>query len=52
MTLDKNLYYHWKAADWAISHGMNRFFAMDHNGILTVHDHGLFMIYAQVSQII
>lgn len=49
VTLDKNLYYHWKAADWTNSHGMNRFFTMDHDGILTINDHGLFMIYAQVS---
>jgi hypothetical protein len=46
--LDKNEFIHWQAAAWTNSHGMDRFFDMDSNGVLTVHDQGLFLIYAQV----
>lgn len=49
MKLNKNEYIHWQPADWTTSHGMHRFFSMDQNGVLTVKDHGLFLIYAQVS---
>lgn len=47
--LNKNDYIHWTPADWIDSHGMDRFFTMDRNGVLTVKDHGLFLIYAQVN---
>lgn len=49
MKLNKNEYIHWQPADWTNSHGMDRYFTMDPNGVLTVKDHGLFLIYAQVS---
>lgn len=39
---------HWKAAEWVHSHGMAKYFHMDASGTLTVNDHGLFLIYAQV----
>lgn len=39
---------HWKAAEWVHSHGMAKYFQMDPSGTLTVNDHGLFLIYAQV----
>lgn len=48
MKLNKNEYIHWQPAEWTNSHGMDRFFNMDSNGVLTVRDHGLFLIYAQV----
>lgn len=47
--LNRNEYIHWQPAAWTNSHGMDRFFTMDPNGVLTVKDHGLFLIYAQVS---
>lgn len=40
---------HWKAAEWVHSHGMAKYFQMDMSGTLTVNDHGLFLIYAQVN---
>lgn len=43
---------HWKPADWVLSHGMDKYFHMDSTGTLTVSDHGLFLIYAQVSNFI
>lgn len=46
--LNKNEYIHWQPADWINSHGMDRYFSMDHKGELTVKDHGVFLIYAQV----
>lgn len=46
--LNKDQYMHWKIADWVASHGMEKFFQMDATGTLTVKDHGLFLIYAQV----
>ncbi|CRL03371.1 CLUMA_CG016265, isoform B [Clunio marinus] len=46
--LNKNEYIHWQPADWINEHGMDRFFSMDPLGVLTVKDHGLFLIYAQV----
>lgn len=48
MKLNKNEYIHWQPADWTSAHGMDRFFSMDPYGVLTVKDHGLFLIYAQV----
>jgi hypothetical protein len=42
---------HWKPAHWVLSHGMERFFRMDDSGTLTIHDNGLFLIYAQVISI-
>jgi hypothetical protein len=41
-------YIHWKPANWLNAHGMDKFFTMDQNGVLTVKDHGVFLIYAQV----
>lgn len=46
--LNRNEYMHWKAAEWVHSHGMAKYFHMDASGTLTVNDHGLFLIYAQV----
>lgn len=46
--LNKDQYMHWKPADWVYSHGMAKYFHMDSGGTLTVNDHGLFLIYAQV----
>lgn len=46
--LNKNEYIHWQPADWHMPHGMDRYFTMDSTGVLTVKDHGLFLIYAQV----
>lgn len=46
--LNRNEYMHWKAAEWVHSHGMAKYFQMDSSGTLTVNDHGLFLIYAQV----
>jgi len=46
--LNKNEYIHWQPAEWTNSHGMDRYFSMDSNGVLTVKDHGMFLIYAQV----
>ena len=48
MKLNRNEYIHWKPAGWLSSHGMDKFFSMDHTGVLTVKDHGVFLIYAQV----
>ena len=47
--LNKNEYISWKPADWVGALSMDRFFTMDNNGNLTIDDHGLFFIYAQVS---
>lgn len=46
--LNKNEYLHWKPAEWVVSHGMDKYFNMDSTGTLTINDHGLFLIYAQV----
>lgn len=47
--LNRNEYLHWKPAEWVVSHGMDKYFNMDHStGTLTINDHGLFLIYAQV----
>jgi hypothetical protein len=46
--LNRNEYMHWKPADWVYTHGMAKYFDMDSTGTLTVNDHGLFLIYAQV----
>lgn len=46
--LNKNEYISWKPANWVNALGMDRFFTMDNNGNLTINDHGLFFIYAQV----
>lgn len=48
VVLNKNEYLHWKPAEWVLSHGMDKYFHMDSTGTLTVNDHGLFLIYAQV----
>lgn len=48
--LDRNEYMHWVPASWTDSHGMDRFFSMDNSGVLTVKDHGVFLIYAQVGR--
>lgn len=50
MKLNKNEYIHWQPAGWLNSHGMDRFFSMDPSGVLTVKDHGVFLIYAQVKK--
>lgn len=49
--LESDKYIHWQPADWTSIHGMDRFFSMDNNGILTVNDQGLFLIYAQVQKV-
>lgn len=41
------VYSDWKPADWVDDHAMDRFFAM-HQGVVTVKEHGLYYIYAQV----
>lgn len=46
--LNKNEYISWKPANWVGALGMDRFFTMDNSGNLTINDHGLFFIYAQV----
>lgn len=46
--LQSKEYMHWKPADWVYSHGMAKYFHMDSRGTLTINDHGLFLIYAQV----
>lgn len=47
--LNKNEYIHWQPAGWLNSHGMDKFFTMEPSGVLTVKDHGVFLIYAQVN---
>lgn len=41
------IYSDWKPAYWVDDHAMERFFAI-HQGIVTVKEHGLYYIYAQV----
>jgi hypothetical protein len=38
----------WSASNWVEDRGMHHYFKMD-NGVLTVNDHGLYFVYAQVS---
>lgn len=49
MILNRDEYIHWQPAAWTNVHGMDQFFSMDQSGVLTVRDHGLFLIYAQVN---
>lgn len=38
----------WSPSPWVEERGMNHFFKME-NGVLTVNDHGLYFVYAQVN---
>ncbi|XP_055708103.1 uncharacterized protein LOC129804631 isoform X4 [Phlebotomus papatasi] len=41
------VYTYWKPANWAANAGMEHFFTMD-NGVVTVKEGGLYLIYAQI----
>lgn len=43
------IYADWKPAYWVDDHAMERFFTI-HQGVVTVKEHGLYYIYAQVRE--
>lgn len=38
----------WRASDWVADLGMNRYFTLAADGKLTVHEPGLYLVYAQI----
>lgn len=38
----------WRASDWVVDLGMDRFFSLGNDGKLTVHESGLYLVYAQI----
>ncbi|XP_017760746.1 PREDICTED: uncharacterized protein LOC108551193 isoform X2 [Eufriesea mexicana] len=38
----------WKPSDWVDNYGMNHYFNMSNDGSVTVHEGGLYLVYAQI----
>lgn len=38
----------WRSSDWMDSLGMNRYFTLSRDGKLTVHESGVYLVYAQI----
>lgn len=38
----------WQPSNWVVDLGMNRYFTLANDGKLTVHEPGLYLVYAQI----
>ncbi|CAL7941683.1 unnamed protein product [Xylocopa violacea] len=45
---ESSIFKAWKPSDWAVEFEMEKYFSMASNGTVTIHEAGLYLVYAQI----